>query len=395
MKKGNNSHRLLYISSLIDASTYKMLFTQKEKPMHAANKYHTLLCQGLAENGMDVRVYSSLPINRSNCLKRFIRVPDKKDSGVTTHYIPVINFPIIRHAMVFIKCFFAALTAPRGTNVIYDVLVVSAAWGAALGASLRRLTKVGIVTDLPEFMQISSNRTMLKINNRLLKKCDGYVFLTAQMNEKVNVKKKPFIVLEGHVDSKMRERNHSPFGNLKKRIIIYAGLLHEKYGIANLCNAFIKCSKSNEELHLFGDGDYVSKIHELCLLHDNIKYFGNQPNKVVVENELNAVLLVNPRPSYGEFTKYSFPSKTLEYMVSGTPVLMTKLPGVPNEYAEYVYIVDDDTEGGLAKEMRRVLDKDNEELERFGKEAKNYALNKKNNIIQAKRLLKFIFSFKK
>jgi glycosyltransferase involved in cell wall biosynthesis len=390
MSTKNNLHRLLYISSMIDVSTYNSLFTQSDKPMHAANKYHTLLCRGLAENGAEVKVYSSLPISRTNCLKKYVRIPDKREGKITLHYIPVMNFPVIRHVMLFIQCFFAALMAPRGTDLIYDVLVVSAAWGAALGASIRRFKKIGIVTDLPEFMQVSTSRILLKINNVLLQKCDGYVFLTAQMNEKVNVRNKPFIILEGHVDSNMGEQVHTPFVNLKKKAVIYAGLLHEIYGISNLCKAFVKCSNENEELHLYGDGDYVEQICELCLKHNNIKYFGNVPNSVVVENELNAVLLVNPRPSAGEFTKYSFPSKTLEYMVSGTPVLMTRLPGMPIEYSKYVYIADDESIEGLSGKMRQILNNNSEELERFGKEARNFVLKTKNNVIQSAKLLDFL-----
>ena len=53
-------------------------------------------------------------------------------------------------------------------------------------------------------------------------------------------------------------------------------------------------------------------------------------NDEIVRLQCEATLLVNPRPSDKEFCKYSFPSKTIEYMASGTPVLMTKLPGVPD-----------------------------------------------------------------
>ena len=38
---------------------------------------------------------------------------------------------------------------------------------------------------------------------------------------------------------------------------------------------------------------------------------------------------VNPRQNNEEFTKYSFPSKTMEYLASGVPVVAYKLDGIP------------------------------------------------------------------
>ena len=58
-----------------------------------------------------------------------------------------------------------------------------------------------------------------------------------------------------------------------------------------------------------------------------------------VAEELKATLLVNPRPTTEEFTIYSFPSKNMEYMASGTPLLTTKLPGMPEEYHQYVLAI--------------------------------------------------------
>ena len=46
--------------------------------------------------------------------------------------------------------------------------------------------------------------------------------------------------------------------------------------------------------------------------------------------------------------KYSFPSKNMEYMVSGTPVLTTRLPGMPMEYYPYVYFIEEESADGIA-----------------------------------------------
>ena len=46
--------RILYVSAMFDDKTYAELFTKEKKPMHAANKYYTLLSRGLAASGAEV-----------------------------------------------------------------------------------------------------------------------------------------------------------------------------------------------------------------------------------------------------------------------------------------------------------------------------------------------------
>ena len=64
-----------------------------------------------------------------------------------------------------------------------------------------------------------------------------------------------------------------------------------------------------------------------------------------------ATLLINPRFSNEEYTKYSFPSKNMEYMASGTPILTTKLPGMPKEYYEYIYLFEEESIEGMKNKM--------------------------------------------
>lgn len=377
--------RILYFSSMFDDETYAKLYTKEKKPLHAANKYHTLLSIGLAESGARVTTHSALPMSKVFCDKRLIKVQGKNDNGVNREYVTVLNFPVVKHLMTFLSAFFKTVFAKRNTVVLYDVLTVSLSYGALLGAKLTRKKAIGIITDLPQFMPIAKSKGMLRINQRLLDKADGYILLTQQMNNVVNKKGKPYIVLEGHVDSKMVSKEHKPFEDIKKKVL-YAGSLSKIYGIKNLCEAFAFCSKEDEELHIYGDGDYVPELTELIKGRTNIFYHGNRPNYEVVQSELESVLLVNPRPTEGEYTKFSFPSKTLEYMVSGTPVLSAHLEGIPKEYDEFLYYFDDKDPEGLKKSLREILDKPISELQSRGEQSRAFALNEKNNVKQAGKI---------
>ena len=113
-------------------------------------------------------------------------------------------------------------------------------------------------------------------------------------------------------------------------------------------------------------------------------------NSEIVEMQRKATLLINPRPSDEEFCKYSFPSKTIEYMASGTPVLMTRLPGVPAEYFEYVYIINDETVEGVCDALRRVLAQPEDELTRFGLAAREFVAENKGCATQCERIIDFL-----
>ena len=128
-------------------------------------------------------------------------------------------------------------------------------------------------------------------------------------------------------------------------------------------------------------------MKEYCKKFPSIKYMGVKPNAEIVEEELKASLLVNPRHSTGEYTEYSFPSKNLEYMVSGTPVLTTELAGMPDEYKDYVFLIKDETSDGIAQDFRDILSQTPEELHAFGVRAKEFVLREKNNVIAAKKIM--------
>jgi glycosyltransferase involved in cell wall biosynthesis len=110
-------------------------------------------------------------------------------------------------------------------------------------------------------------------------------------------------------------------------------------------------------------------------------------NSQIVEKEQEATLLVNPRPTHEEFVKYSFPSKTMEYMASGTPVLTTILPGMPKEYHPYVFLLEDESAEGICRKLKEVMSLSDEDLFRKGSEARKFVLEQKNNVIQGKKIL--------
>jgi glycosyltransferase involved in cell wall biosynthesis len=385
---------IIYVSSLCSQEKYTILFPDnKHRGNQQIQKYHRLLVEGFIANNVNVNAISSPPINRENTKEKVIKGDMETNSLVKYTYLPTINIRIIKNICDFITSFFRTLqlcVKYRESVIICDVLNISISIGAIIASKLTRNKSVGVITDLPSMQSNSSNKLLVKVNNYFIDKFSSYVFLTHQMKYKINTKNKPFIVIEGQVDSKMKDRSNELSNKYDKKICHYAGGLQKKYGIDKLVKSFIKSNVENSELHLYGRGDFEKELKEICNLYSSIKYFGIAPNEYVVSEQLKSTLLINPRPTNGEYTKYSFPSKNMEYMASGTPVLTTKLPGMPKEYYEYVYLIENETEEGIVKVLKEVLNKPSVELHQKGLRAKEFVLKEKNNVVQVKRILNMI-----
>ena len=101
-------------------------------------------------------------------------------------------------------------------------------------------------------------------------------------------------------------------------------------------------------------------------------------------------MLVNPRNSSEEYTRYSFPSKTMEYLASGTPTIMAHLSSIPKEYDPYIFYLEDESSEGLKQKILEVGAIPQSELDRFGEQAAQFILTKKNNHSQANKLISLL-----
>lgn len=380
---------ILYISTMCSSRMISILHKRSSRnPGFAVQKFNRLIAQGLAKNGCNVSTLSAIPA-RPHDVSIICKENSEKDSGVFYRYIPFINIPGLRQFCLFIYSFFFTLIwglrNRKDKRLVFDVLNISVCIGGLFAAKINRVESCGIVTDMPGLMVAQTNskfaQLSAKVNKKYIRSFDKYVFLTAAMNDVINIKNRPYIVMEGLVDSEVEYNDINCLTN-DTRSIMYAGGLFERYGIKTLIDAFMQLSDSNLRLDLYGQGPMVNIIREYEKIDPRIKYHGVATNDVIVQKEKEAILLINPRPTSEEFTRYSFPSKNMEYMVSGTAVATTCLPGMPKDYYPYVFLLKEETVEGFRKALSAILKKSNSELEQFGKYSREFVLNNKNNIQQ-------------
>ena len=126
----------------------------------------------------------------------------------------------------------------------------------------------------------------------------------------------------------------------KPSISLYAGKLYFRFGIRSLVEAFSLLQDSSYRLILCGNGDAVEYLQKCAMEDSRIILPGQVSPEKVQEYISSAAVLVNPRPNNEEYTKYSFPSKDIEYLSSGKPTVAFLLDGMPKCYQDFLYVVD-------------------------------------------------------
>lgn len=252
-----------------------------------------------------------------------------------------------------------------------------------------------IVPDLPEYMSHSSTffkNCIRYVNIRLAMKLyhgfDGFILLSEYMKDKIPINRGNYRVIEGMYSSTYNDEEIKEIDKKNDILnVIYTGTLARRYGILNLIAAFMKIPHTNARLIIVGAGDAEDEIRHFSTIDERILFLGQKTRSEVLKIQLSGTVLVNPRTSEGAFTKYSFPSKTMEYLASGIPTIINKLPGIPKEYLEYSFQPKDESVDSLSQIILEVLNMPiNERLE-FGRRARKFILEQKGPRVQCKKLI--------
>lgn len=331
----------------------------------------------------------------------FSRAKFKKDN-IKIDYVPYINLPFIKETIFFIdtcvkiikwnkksednnKCIFA--------NIHYAPVSLAI---VAMG-NILNIKKVITFTDLSLYTYSKDKqknmawykkmiiKPYIELVNKLQKSYNLYILFSKEMKNVVNPQGNPFIVMEGIYNPDKLDFNKTK----KEKAIAYAGKLNKEVGVDKILQVFSKMKDKDLELWLLGSGDMEKEIIEAAKKDKRIKFLGFKTRKEVFEYLKKAKVLVNLRNPKLEYTKYSFPSKTFEYMVSGTPFVTTKLEGIPEEYGNYIFFTEykDDA---IIKNIEEILQKDEKKMELLGNKAREFVIENKSAVKQVGRINEFL-----
>ncbi len=266
----------------------------------------------------------------------------------------------------------------------------------AIGGN-KKVRIASIVTDLVDNMSdFASNRSLLKRlqcriesykTRRLYKNIDKYILLTQAMESKIPESKRRNIVVEGLVKPIPLTRGDR---SNDSTMFLYTGALDEFTGVKDMVDAFMLTKSPQYKLVICGVGALEDYIRSKSRIDNRIEFRGVVPREECINLQHQTTCLINPRKPNGDITKYSFPSKTMEYMMSGAPMIGYRLEGIPSEYYEHMYTPNDMSIEALASMMEQVAKTEQKELNRRAARAYEFIVTHKTARAQVQKMLIFL-----
>ncbi|CAO3310393.1 glycosyltransferase [Pseudomonas putida] len=318
-------------------------------PQVAAYKLESRFIEALRSNGVTVSTLATLAVSTFPHVKRVWLPAASLPSvgGGQGKVMPVINLPVVKMLSRCLGVFYGLLRMGRQA----DAICVYAAHTPNLVAAYlySRLFKKPYfiyIPDLPSYMDAAMGRGRLlkflkrvdsALLSRLVQSARGLIVISRPMVEDNPAWKGiPYMVVEG-ISADPQPAVEVKAGD--KKTILYAGGVNRAYGILELVEGFLR-SGIDYELVICGRGDLEGYLKDVSARHPSVHYLGFVSPAEVERLQARASLLVITRDPAERYTRYSFPSKLIEYMSAGIPVLTTRLMGIPEPYFNYLNVID-------------------------------------------------------
>lgn len=398
--------KILYIGSIYAPQTKKEIISNVKKKiplLTATDLFQRSLIKGFVDNNIQIDILTVPPVPSYpfNYCKTYINNFNfQVEKDVNAASIGHCTIPILKSISIFLNLLHNVTKIVKRSNadsikiVIYSpnpifLLIANLTKFLYFRKHIFSSLIIGDILVLQKSFSFAK-KVQLIFDNLLSKllygNTDYFILLSKHLKDKYpKVIHKKTTIVEGIYSpndqtDKIEEKFNFP-------VVLYTGSLQEFTGIKILVDAFMKISNPRLRLMICGSGFYSSYVEEMSSEDDRICYKGNIDREEVLVLQKKAKLLVNPRQPDYELTKYSFPSKTMEYLASGTPVLMYKLPGIPEEYFQFCYTLTDLSVDKLASKIEEIVSQTDFELQRKGGEAKRFILENKTARIQVKKII--------
>lgn len=356
---------LMYSDTLLAEAT-KASFTALQMAPHTFQKN---LLSGLTETEeLSVSTFYVPPMGSFPLHSKKLLVKTEKSAGGKNVGIGYWNLPVMKQAMMRTAIKKLLKSRLRGTGEgtalliysLFEPFLDAAVWAKKrypdLHICVLHTDAVPGRNDMERYMTAEAKRRGDRLVGKA--KCaDSFAVLTKYLPEVLEAEGRPFAIVECICNF---SQNAAPRAKNEKPICLYTGSLAKEFGLFELVEAFKTIE--NAELWICGNGELGEYLRKTEQTHTGIRFFGFLPQEKLGELRDQASFLINPRRPNGTYTKYSFPSKTAEYMASGKPVVMYKLEGIPDSYDPYLSYLSADTPDGIAAELRALFATDYEAL---------------------------------
>lgn len=331
-------------------SVAQEIFAMDPLPAVQTHKFAWALTRALRGACGNVRLLSSIPVQSYPIVPKLLfrgfefRCGDEI-RGTSIGFVNVIG---LKHVTRLIGCL---LRAPRmlfgwQTDVLFVHGIHTPYLLFALFMRVCGVKTVAVLTD-PSGVVVPTDGGLAKrlkaldsrIVRLLLGRFSGTVALAPDLVANFS-ETKPTVVFPGILNADWRKAVEAaaPSSPRERFTVLYAGGLNRSYGVPLLVEAAAQLP--DVDFVFLGKGDCVDVVAESGL--DNVRYGGFVGPDELLAHAMAADVLINTRPPTAAFAVASFPSKLIEYLATGRPVLTTRIASIPPDLADAFFYIEDD-----------------------------------------------------
>ena len=367
--------------------------------------YMRQMLYGLVKSFRNVTAFSAIPMEsfqRGGC----IWVDPEKvklENGTIVNCVPFLNITPLKQGFIGSGIFLSIIAwAWRNRkvknrvvfsfNITVPPILFTAIAGWLVGAKV-----IAYVCDVIIPGHTQPNTLWYKLDNliqaRMIKYLDGLIVITDAIAEDFG-SSQPFLRIEGGISPELIEKTGQYLAEAKPDskifTIVASGSLFEYNGINLILQAFQLLQGDQYRLRIAGRGPLETAVQKAAKTDFRIDFQGFVNYDDLLRIHASGDVLLNIRLTQRLRTDYAFPSKTLEYLLSGIPVISTRTGHLEAEFGRYCHLIEEETPETLAKMIRLIEGFSREERIASGLSAREFMIEHKSWDKQCEKICEYI-----
>ncbi len=329
-------------------------------------------------------VFSYLPMPSFPKHKRiFCRCGrDRLSDGMTVKFLPFINLGPIKIITLGVACFLQVWAwawrnrrAERRIVIAYN-LNAPPAWPIWIACKLTKSEFVPFIGDIYVPGEVIADswirRLEYKAQKKMIPKVDGLLVANRAIVQDFAPGRDALLIEGGVPESFLGQFGAIKIASEDLFHVVFAGQISELNGVRLLLDAIAKIKSSRFRFTIAGSGPLRALVKEAAKADPRISFAGLLSHCDLIQVYRRADLVLSLRRTDNQTHRYVFPSKVVECLATGVPLLTTMTGHVESEFKEFSILLSEETAQALTAKLEEVAQWPCEKLAAIGTKAQAY-----------------------
>ncbi len=363
MKSAATEMSILYLGAFTpDQPEYKNAATSTAGNIFQLNFLAAFKPAGLPVP--DVWSYRPMPSFPRSKQLLYLGGKDELADGTTVRFLPYLNLGALKilslgfsSALQVLRWAWRSRKSGRRIVIAYN-LTAPPAWPIYLACRLSKCEFVPFIGDIYVPGEVVKDtwlrRCEFASQKRIIPKVDGLLVANHAIIEDF-AEGRDALLIEGGVPTafvqKFAAKPPSEEGTFQ---MVFAGQLSELNGIPLILDSMRLLDDPRIRLDIAGGGEYAEAVRKAAEADPRITFHGLIPHQEVASLYAKADLLLSLRRTHYRTHRYVFPSKVVECLATGRPLLTTDTGHAREEFGQFVFLIEDENPRAVADKIMEI-----------------------------------------